>query len=131
MYGNYDYDLAEVIKDSVLKHENKDAFRKCAFYFSTPEYDRDKFFNDPHLERVREIIKELGYECNPCDTVPHAFCLNQDFDEVECDKAIREFGYTLPYSHKYDLLAELCDLVWFGKVMCICYWEYKEGDYIS
>ena len=114
-------ELKDLIKESIEHHEEHNAFMPAVFYFSSLDYS--EFYLNESLNRVRQILKDLGYDHNHCDTVPHAFNLNQDFEEVYCTKAIREYSFTLPYSENVELLAELCEIVWSGKVQCIVYYN--------
>lgn len=115
----------QILNNSIEQHSMYSAFRPCTFYFSIPEYDSSKFLSDENLKIIVDIFKSNGYEISPYDTIYEYFNLNQDFEVVHVDKAIREYGFTLPVFDNIDDMITILDLVWSGKIICLVNFKYS------
>ena len=128
MSDNELQELVDIIKWSIDYHANEreEGFRSYTFYFCAPQASQDALFGDPNVAFVRKVFEDIGLNPQPCDTIPHAFNLNRDYEEVSCSKCIREFGFTLPVSDDLEALAHMVELEHEGLVQFIIYDNEEE-----
>lgn len=122
------------IRESMAYYTDGGKLRPFAFYFTTPEDDDYRYWEEKALgirhdvlsgrpaaiDLAIRVFEDLGCEVDYGDTCHISFSQDRCWWSATYDRCFRDFGYTLPVSDDVESLALLVDYVAKGEIQMIC-----------